>query len=734
MTRVVCFCALFLPLTLQAQFTYTLDDRISVEDADGHPLTLPWAGGLNAAQFNTMDLDHDGNEDLVVFDRMAGKVMTFLNAGDRYVAAPTYEDFFPNAISGWLLLRDYNCDGKKDIFTGHTLGIKVFRNVTPSGDKPAWEQHHFSTGFPDPESNVLMTEGATTHVNLQLQPDDLPSISDVDGDGDLDILNIQYHGHTIEFHQNLSIEKGLPCDSLDFKRVTRAWGDVRECACGVMAFNGEACPPNSGGRTEHAGGKSLLALDINGDQQQDLLFSEAECTRLYLLTNEGTTSEPVFNRASIFPQTNPVNMVLFPTPYYEDVDFDGRKDLIVTPNIFTKEYLNSDLQNSTWLYKNTGTTAAPAFTLVQRNFLQGDMIDVGDNAVPAFADFEGDGDFDLFISASSSADFTSRIYLYENIGSTTAPVFRERTSDYLNFSLGRYYNLKMQFVDMDGDQTVDLVFTATSFDDQSTDLYYIANRSRNALDLNVASLRRLNFPMTFAENLYVADIDGDGLPDVLAGRSEGNLEYWKNNGVPGAPAFSLENETFLGFSTTPLRQNITAAIADLDGDGHADLLVGDETGRPGVISNFREAGADVNQLDRNLVYNTSLETYGEKNLGGRIWPVVVNLFNTNKPAVVFGNVLGGVHILRHDEGSSLPETPEVNIYPNPVSKADILHIQADRYGTLEIFSILGQRLGEPILLKANEIYQFRASSLTAGVYLLKYSAGRRSGVFRLIVQ
>src|SRR5690606_21140661 len=159
MTRVVCFFALFLPLTLQAQFTYTLDDHLPVEDANGHPLTLPWAGGLNAAQFNTMDLDHDGNEDLVVFDRMSGNVLTFINAGDRYVAAPAYEDFFPNAISGWLLLRDYNCDGKKDIFTGHTLGIKVFRNVTPSGGKPAWEQHHFSTGFPDPETNVLMTEG-----------------------------------------------------------------------------------------------------------------------------------------------------------------------------------------------------------------------------------------------------------------------------------------------------------------------------------------------------------------------------------------------------------------------------------------------------------------------------------------------------------------------------------------------------------------------------------------------
>lgn len=734
MTRVVCFCVLFLPLTLRAQFTYTLDQSIPVAGADGEPLALPWAGGLNAAQFNTMDLNQDGADDLVIFDRMANKVVTFIKAGDRYAAAPAFEDFFPAAISGWLLLRDYNCDGKKDIFTGHTLGIKVFRNVTPAGGSPAWEQHFFSTGLPDPESNVLMTEGASTDVNLQLQPDDLPNISDVDGDGDLDILNVQYHGHTVEFHQNMSMERGLPCDSLDFRRATRSWGNFRECACGVMAFNGESCPPNSGGRTQHAGGKSLLALDLNGDQQQDLLFSEAECARLFALINEGTTLEPVFTRASSFPFANPANFVLYPTPYYEDVDFDGRKDLIATPNIFSKQYLNSDLRNSTWFYKNTGSASSPAFTLIQRNFLQEDMIDIGDNAVPAFADMDADGDFDMFISASSSADFRSRIYCYKNTGSASDPAFTLTTDDYLKFSDAPYYNLKMQFVDVDGDQVADLVFTATSFDTQTTNLYYLSNRSKSALDFNGASVRKLDFPLTFAENVYLADINGDGLPDILAGRSEGNLEYWKNNGITTAPLFVLEAENFLGFSSTPLRQNVTTVVADFDADGLADLAIGDETGRLGIIADFRNAGANVGQLDRDLLFNASRERYSEKNLGGRIWPAVVNLFNTNKPAVVVGNVLGGIHVLRHDEGTSLPDTPQLNIYPNPVSKADVLNIQADRYGTLEVFSLLGQRLSPPLVLKANEIFQFKVPSLAAGVYILRYSAGGHWSTHRLVIR
>jgi hypothetical protein len=71
---------LFLTLSLfaQAQFTYKLDQSIVVE-ADGKTLTLPWAGGLNSVQVNTMDLNDDDNQDLVLFDRTTNKILTFLN-------------------------------------------------------------------------------------------------------------------------------------------------------------------------------------------------------------------------------------------------------------------------------------------------------------------------------------------------------------------------------------------------------------------------------------------------------------------------------------------------------------------------------------------------------------------------------------------------------------------------------------------------------------------------------
>jgi hypothetical protein len=733
MIRLICLIGLLLPVTTQAQFTYFVDHSIQVDDADGNKLAFPWAGGLNAAQFNTMDLNLDGAEDLVLFDRMANKVITFINSENRYIPAPEFEELFPAEITNWLLLRDYNCDGRKDIFTGDVLGIKVYKNIS-DGENLLWEHYLFTTGFSGPKSPVLLTEGSSSKVNLQLLYDDLPSISDLDGDGDLDILNIQYAGHTVEFHQNMSVENSHACDSLEFQRITRSWGNFRECNCGNFAFNGEPCPPATGGRTRHTGGKSLLALDLNGDLQQDLLFSEAECTRMFSLPNSGTSTNAVFNTFSGFPQTNPIHFVLFPAAYYEDVDFDGKKDLIASPNIFSKEFLDTDLEHSTWFYKNTGTDSHPVFTFTQPDFMQSDMIDVGDNAVPAFADHDGDGDLDLFVSRHSSNRYTSTIYLYENQGSASSPSFRLVSEDYLGFSASRFFNLRIQFYDINGDRAPDLVFTATSFDNGQTRLYCLNNQSQKSLNFNGSVFQELNFELTSTENLYVTDINADGLPDILAGRSEGNLEYWKNTGIPAAPSFKLEEESYLGFSNSILQQNLACAAADLDGDGATDLLVGDQTGRLAVISDFRQAAAGENLLSYDIIFNPALEKYTSKNLGGRIWPAIANLYNANKPLVVVGNVLGGIHMLAHDQGKSLPELPEVSVFPNPVAQNETLQVHADRPGTMRIISVLGQHLSPAVMLTASRNYNYMLPPLSSGLYLLNFTAGDKSRTVRFVIK
>ncbi len=58
--------------------TYRIDQQIPVTNESEETLPLAWAGGINASQFNTIDLNGDNIEDLLLFDRMANKPIAFL--------------------------------------------------------------------------------------------------------------------------------------------------------------------------------------------------------------------------------------------------------------------------------------------------------------------------------------------------------------------------------------------------------------------------------------------------------------------------------------------------------------------------------------------------------------------------------------------------------------------------------------------------------------------------------
>jgi len=716
-----------MPLLLAAQFNYVLDSTIPVHDLDARKLSMPWAGGINASQYNTLDLNGDDQPDLVLFDRMANKVLTYLNVDQHYVYAAEYESLFPKNIANWILLRDYNCDGRKDLFTSDVLGIRVYANTTEPGELLSWRQIYFFASPGQRKSEVLLTKGFNGLINLQLQYDDLPAIVDADGDGDLDIFNMQYSGNTIEFHKNVSNERHQTCDSLVFERVTQQWGGVTDCGCGNFALNGTPCPLVPGGRTEHVGGKSILMLDVDGDADLDFIYSESTCNNLYLLKNDGTTENPLINNHSNFPSSSPVNFYIFPAAYYEDVDFDGVKDVIATPNIFSKTFFNTDLASSNWFYKNKGTSQNPNLTLTTKNFLQDEMIDVGDNAIPAFADFDADGDLDLFISQHSTPAFTSAIYLYQNIGSRDNPEFKLATKDYLGFSLTNFYNLKIQFADITSDNKIDLIFTAGSFQTGTTKIYYLSD----VFHASSQSIQTLNIDVVPNDNVHFADVIGnDGKLDALIGKNNGALELWGNDGNFN---FTLKNASFLGISTSVIRQNPSCVIADLDDDKKNDLITSDQSGKLTIISNFLEANESSSRITEIVLSPLTDSTFIARNFGGRAWPTVANLYNTNKPNIVVGNILGGIQILKNIDGYTLTKDPVIQIYPNPAEKAQYITIKTDRDASVQIVSLLGQRIGESFLISGNKTTQYRNTLLASGVYLFRFTIGGKSYTKRVVI-
>ena len=80
------------------QFTFSRCDTIDVI-FQGITLKSPWAGGINAAQFSTIDLNHDGSEDLFIFDRTGNKILTYINNGTEYIYDSDYENEILNLIN-----------------------------------------------------------------------------------------------------------------------------------------------------------------------------------------------------------------------------------------------------------------------------------------------------------------------------------------------------------------------------------------------------------------------------------------------------------------------------------------------------------------------------------------------------------------------------------------------------------------------------------------------------------
>jgi hypothetical protein len=733
MQRLVCLWLVGCPALVFGQFNYVIEQTVPVTDQSNIPYEIPWAGGLNAAHYNSIDLNQDGAEDLLLFDRMAGKPVPFLNDNGRYRYAPEYETQFPE-MANWVLLRDFNCDGRKDIFTGDVLGIRVFLNTTATNGPLRWEPHLFFSQSGAPKSQVLLTKGFSGLINLQLQFDDLPSITDMDNDGDLDILSMNFLGDgAVELHKNFSQERYGSCDSLEFERITQSWGDFKECECGHFAFNGENCPPHGPDRTKHSNGKALLVYDFDNDLDQDLLFSDGECTVLYLLENTGSADSPTFSSAIDFPPGDPASFHLFPTPFLEDVDFDGRRDLIVIPNVFTKDHLDINLKESNWFYRNAGTENVPDYVPVSRSYLQGQMIDVGDNAVPAFTDADGDGDLDMIIGQDNNgSESTGSIALYENTGNPGAPSFRLVTDNYLDFESHEFYNIKPQFHDANGDGRTDLIFSATSAATHQTALYTLLNKNNSGLDFSGQPLTMVSFDMLFTENVHMVDVDLDGLPDILAGKSNGSVQFWKNSGPQGVINLSLETSEFQGFGPSVERQSMAMSVADLDADARADLVIGDQYGQLGVISDFRQTSQEIS-VRTDLIYNSISGEYETRNLGGRIWPTVSNLFDERRPAIVVGNILGGIHILRNDGDNTLPDEPLIEIYPNPVVHEELLNFRIDRPATLQLISLLGQELTAPVTVLPNQYHRLPLPAVSSGIYILRISVANKNYSRRLVI-
>lgn len=727
------FILLLLLASFQAtgqSFGFEHDPSIPVLDEGGAELEDPWVGGLNFCQFSRIDADRDGNEDLFVFDRESEKIEVFLYQEDQgspeWVHSEAYDDGFP-VLSGWVLLRDYNDDGKKDIFTSESSGIAVYKNTSSNGELSFEKMtgQLKSDHYPqDPNSNP---------INIYIQTQDIPAIDDIDGDGDLDILNFHILGTQVEYHRNVSLEETGSSDTLLFERRNACWGFFSEAGGGSSITLNDSCSGNvqdpegngSPGGQRHAG-STLLTLDMNEDGVKELVLGDLGSEQLTLLTNGGgPESSHMTNVTPEFPQSGlPVEVRIFPGAFFLDVDHDGVRDLVVSPN----KGAPSVNRKSVWYYKNQGANDNPSFQLQKKNFLQDRMIDLGEGAFPVLFDIDGDGDKDLFIGnqylSNEQGQQNSSIAYFENIGTSSDPEFQLQDRDYQALSQeGMADALYPAFGDLDGDGDPDLMVG-----DANGWLHYFENSSPVGSPASFTITQpqyeddqgNLIDVGHFATPTLI-DLDRDGLLDLVIGTKGGNLVHYENTGTSSNPSFTHRTDSLGSVMVKdPNSPEGYSVPSFYDMDGEYRLFVGSMSGK---IHYYEGIEGNLDQ-DFDLI-SGDLGFLGE---GKRSAPAVANMLGDERPEMILGDYGGGVRFLKGDEPDGIRaiegEKDEFRIWPNPCPPGEELHLSSEKRGAWKsadpvLFDVQGRRIEVESFERRDKVLTVRLPELERGLYFIR---------------
>jgi len=451
---------------------YRNDDGAMVKaDTADNPFAGIKIGDGSFASPTFTDVDGDGDMDAVV-GKYDGMIAYYLNDGGTFTEQTNGADD-PSPFADLSVgeqasptFADWDGDGDMDLIVGNKSGeLAYFRN--------------------DDGTFITVDASENPFAGLNLGFEATPTLGDVDGDGDLDLVSGDQDGG-LSYHLN---------DEGTLNRIERNTIGMGE----DLSIN-----------ASHAFG------DIDGDGDHDLARGSFE-GRVTVFLNDGG----VFSPAPINPlDSNNVSVGYISQPAFADIDADGDVDAFIGSYQNDITYLSND---------------AGAFTIGEADANPFTGIDAGDNESISFVDFDGDGDMDAFIGNK-----IGQVQYFENTDGVFAAA-AVNPFDGVSFEVEGNPNHPVQtaFADMDGDGDMDGYFGQID----GTMRIFANNGDGTFGELEGDDNPFAGVDFGRSASPAFGDVDGDGDMDLLVTNAAGLTFHFENGGSVSAREFQYNDET-----------------------------------------------------------------------------------------------------------------------------------------------------------------------------------------------
>ena len=682
---------------------------------NGSILPMPWVGGLNTPQFSEVDINDDGYTDVVCYDRDAEVFVPFIH--NPHVNTGEYGyDYFPKYNSILPISQHW----------------ALFRDLNNDGKKDLLTSssggaHYYkNTSTPYNTSfefvETLESKRGASYTKIFVDNADIPIIEDIDFDGDLDIVTFGVTGKFVELNENISTTPGV----YDFKVTDKCWGDFSESffTNDVMLEDPECLTQIQDQKLMEPlhTGSTLAVYDLDNDNDMEVFIGDVSFNNIVQLSNTPTDGEDrMTSKIMNYPTSDPIDMSVFPAVYFIDFDRDGSRDMLVSPNSG-----NSSLsKNNVWLYKNTGSNTNPNFVFNKQTAFVDQMIDLGRYSKVSIFDYNQDNLMDIVVSGGQTvtpAGLQSNVSLYKNTGTQSDPKFSLITDNFAGInSLNLGTHVSPCFADLDNDGKEDMILGKSD-----GTLLYFKNNSNTSVpwnfSLNTSILSGIDVGNNSTPALY--DINQDGLTDLLIGNREGKITYYKNTGTATSPSFSLVTD-FLG----------NVHIFSPTSQGFLDFDVINDDGNIVIYAGSSASGINrIENIDGNLTGTFTISDSNVHNLSNlkHSSPALYDFNNDGYLDMLVGGIRGGVEYFHgiDEQWVSIPEYPkgDISLYPNPAQNN--LHISSP----VEWISYSISNIQGAIIQQGNFENTIDISILKHGIYVIQVKNGTTYETVKFIKQ